>query len=69
MILIYHLYLLTDFVDDPEIRYQIGYSYIGCCVFMLAVNLFFITLNTYKDIRLSFLKKRMDYRNKKHAKL
>ena len=69
MIVIYHLYLLTDFVDDPDMRYQIGYSYIGCCVFMLAVNFFFITLNTYKDIRLTFLTKRKNYRNKKNAKL
>jgi len=69
MIIIYHLYLLTDFVDDPDIRYQIGYSYIGFCVYMLAVNLFFISVNTYKEIRVTFLKKRMEYRNKQNAKL
>jgi len=39
LVCVYHIYLFTDFVDDPELRYQIGYSLIICASFLIAVNL------------------------------
>ena len=58
MIVIYHTYLLTDFVDDTEIRYGVGFSYIYCCIFMVAVNVFGMVCSIIVDLRLFLLKKR-----------
>jgi hypothetical protein len=39
LICTYHLYLFTDFVDDANTRYQIGYSLITFTCFNVLVNL------------------------------
>lgn len=44
---IYHYYLFTDFVPDPEVRYTIGYSLIGFTFLNFVVN--FIVM-CYKTI-------------------
>jgi hypothetical protein len=34
-----HLFLFTDFVDSPEMQYDIGYSIIGVTILNIIVNM------------------------------
>ena len=45
---IYHCYLFTDFVPQPETRYSVGFSLIGCTVFNFSVNGYFMASATVK---------------------
>jgi hypothetical protein len=38
MLCVYHCFLFTDFVPDPEARYIMGYSMIASTVFNFFVN-------------------------------
>ena len=42
----------TDFVPDPEVRYDIGWYYIGISSFMILVHLVLILYSTLKRLRL-----------------
>lgn len=42
----YHYYCFTDFVDDPEVRYKVGYSLILVTLINLAVNIFVMLKQT-----------------------
>jgi len=35
----YHLFAFTDFVEDPEIQYQVGWSIIVVTVINILVNI------------------------------
>ena len=43
---IYHYYLFTDFVPDPEARYTVGYSLIGFTLLNFIVNVIVMTYTT-----------------------
>ena len=38
LICVYHQFLFTDFVSDPEIQYQIGFSFIASAAFACLIN-------------------------------
>ena len=46
----YHLFLFTDFVDDAEIRYYIGYSIMSFACLNIFVNLGFIIGGSVMEI-------------------
>ena len=45
-----HLYLFTDFVKDPVMRYNIGYSLVSFTVFNFGTNILVAFLITCVDI-------------------
>lgn len=65
MICVYHLYVFTDFVDNPVTRYQVGYSLIGTACFNVLVNVSVLVYVTY--ITMAFKLKKLKYtrRNKR----
>ena len=42
VILTYHMMYFSDLVDNPEVRYYVGWSFIGLVCFNLAVNLLLV---------------------------
>ena len=46
----------TDFVPDPEVRYDIGPYYIGISSLMILVHLVLILYSTLKRLRLIYKK-------------
>ena len=50
MLCCYHLFLFTDYIDDPELRYTIGFSLIVCTVSNIAVNMALMLFETLKKI-------------------
>ena len=47
---VYHYYLFSDFVADPETRYTIGNSLIGFTVTCLVVNLLVMVYGTVEKL-------------------
>ena len=71
----YHLFLFTDFVDDADTRYQIGYSMIAFTSLNILVNLLLLVFTTMGQIvktlkqvrqkyRITNLTKKLEERNK-----
>ena len=56
LIATYHLFLFTDFVPDPELRYSIGWSIIGVTIVNIIVNMLVMFWSTLKQLRLMFKK-------------
>ena len=54
----------TDFVPDPEVRYDVGWYYIGISSFMILVHLVLILIFTLKRLRLVCKKYYIKYVNK-----
>lgn len=50
LLCVYHLYLFTDFVDNPIIRYKVGYSFIGCTCANIMVNVFVLMKVTVESL-------------------
>ena len=57
LVLMYHLLLFTDFVQDVTLRYWIGYSFIGFMMFFICVHLYFMLKDTIKELKHSLKKK------------
>ena len=51
-----HLYLFTDFVDDPIMRFYIGYSLISLTLLNFCFNIFVAVLITSVDTYKKFKK-------------
>ena len=64
-----HLYLFTDFVNDPDMRFQIGYSLISFTLFNFCVNIFFAlkitAINSCKKLKKLRYKYRYNQKLKK----
>lgn len=43
---VYHYYLFTEFVPNPEVRYTIGFSLIGFTITCLVVNILVMVFGT-----------------------
>jgi hypothetical protein len=50
MLCMHHCFLLSDFVDDPVMRYNIGYSLIESVCINLLVNLLWLLYNTLSKV-------------------
>jgi hypothetical protein len=47
----YHLFAFTDFLDDPHMQYEVGWSLIGVTLFNLSVNMLIMMWGTYHKLR------------------
>ena len=52
ILLTYGLMSFTDFVPDEEVRYEIGYVYMGVTLINIMVHLIFLLLGTAQKIKL-----------------
>jgi hypothetical protein len=68
LIATYHLFLFTDFVPDPELRYSIGWSIIGVTIVNIIVNMLVMFWSTLKQLRLMFKKLAAHYLRWKEAR-
>ena len=55
--LMYHVMLFTDFVGDPSYRYGIGYSFVGFMGLFIAVHMFLMIKDLFKQCQQSAKKK------------
>ena len=46
MLCAYHYFCFTDFVDDPQARYYVGYSLILVTIINVGVNILIMVLQT-----------------------
>jgi len=51
MLVMYHFLLFTPFVEDLEVRFQLGYSVCGLICLHLAVSIFLIVKDNFNDLR------------------
>jgi hypothetical protein len=65
---IYHYYIFTSFVPNPETRYLVGWSLIGFATLNVLVNLFFLLLATYETLKLNVKMCRQKCRIRKRKK-
>ena len=68
LIATYHLFLFTDFVPDPELRYNIGWSIIGVTLVNIVVNMLVMFWSTINQLKLMFKKLAAYYRKWKDAR-
>ena len=54
LILMYHILCFTFFVPDADIRYLIGYSFIGFTVFNLSVHIILMLVEVFQSIVSTF---------------
>ena len=50
MVMMYHILTFTDWVPNPETRYKIGYSLIGCLACGLLYNMQGLIIQTYRTV-------------------
>jgi hypothetical protein len=50
----YHLFLFTDYVEDPEMQYKIGWSIIGVTILNIIVNMIVMVWVSVRMMRLTF---------------
>mmetsp|Transcript_27618 Transcript_27618/g.34281 ORF Transcript_27618/g.34281 Transcript_27618/m.34281 type:complete len:114 (-) Transcript_27618:682-1023(-) len=50
IILLYHLFLFTDWIEEPEMRYKIGWSFIGVTVANMLVHFSLMLYESCKQL-------------------
>ena len=60
MVMVYHLFFLSDFYPYPEDQYLVGWSILGICALTIAVNLALIIIDTLK-ILCVYLRKLLNF--------
>ena len=60
MIMVYHLFFLSDYYPYPDNQYLVGWSALGICALTISVNLALIILDTLK-ILCAYLRKFINY--------
>ncbi len=68
MLCCYHMFCLTDFVDDPKMRYYTGYSLIAFTSLNLIINTLVMFIETVKNLFRKSKIFRRRCRDKKHIK-
>jgi hypothetical protein len=58
----YHLFVFTQYVDDPVLQYKVGWSMIGVTAFNIVVNMAVMGHASYKRLKLQFIKLKMKYK-------
>jgi hypothetical protein len=46
----YHLFPFTDFLDNPDVQYEIGWSIIGITTFNIAANMLFMSVLSLRKL-------------------
>jgi hypothetical protein len=62
------MFLFTDFVSDPVMRYNVGYSLIAFTVLNISVNICIMVIQTGKSLFRIYKVLRQKYRQWKHNK-
>ncbi len=57
----YHLFTFTEFVGDPEMQYNIGWSIIGVTLINIAVNMGLMIYTSFLKFKLMFKKLKYKY--------
>lgn len=57
-----HLFLFTDFIEDPVMHYKIGYSIIGVTIVNIIVNMMVMVWATLRQLKLGWYELRYKYR-------
>ena len=65
MMCVYHLFVFTDFVDDPVIRYYVGFSLIGVTCLNIVGNVGVLLSVTLKMLIFKLKKYCYNRRNKR----
>ena len=55
LIILYHIFCFTDFVTDPEMRFNLGYSCLFFNFVHLAVNMYFLITETIQTVRIRLM--------------
>ena len=58
----YHLFLFTDFVEDPEMQYNLGWSIIGVTIINILVNMSIMVWLSFRQLKLAFRKAYHNYK-------
>lgn len=72
MMLMYHVFMFTDFVGEPTMRYSIGFSFTACMAIFISVHLFIMIRSIFKSIRNSLRrrhKKKLDKQAKEQKRV
>jgi hypothetical protein len=48
----YHLFVFTQYVDDPKMQYNLGWSMIGVTALNIIVNMGIMGFDSFKKARL-----------------
>lgn len=67
MLIMYHMFAFNDFVPDPIVRYNLGYSCLAFLGLHLLANLVLITIASCRNSRRKFVVWRALRRNKHHG--
>lgn len=51
----YHLFLFTDYVEDPNMQYILGWSMIGLTVLNILINMGVMVWTSFRQLKLAFL--------------
>jgi hypothetical protein len=65
----YFLFLYTEYINDVEMRYELGYVYIYMIIFVISINLILISKSIITDSLFEYKKKKSKDAWKKFAKL
>ena len=57
LILVYHMLTFTDWVGDPAMRFNLGYSVMLAVLINVTVHFSFLIGSTIKKVKLSITKK------------
>ena len=57
----YHLFVFTNYVDDPQMQYQVGWSMIGMTAFNISVNMCIMGYQTWLKVKLGFRRLALRY--------
>ncbi len=68
MLCVYHLFIFTDFVDDPITRFYAGYSLIGFTCLNIMINIYLLLRETFKTLIFKIKKFGYGIRNKRIIK-
>jgi len=66
----YNLWAFTDFQPDPYVKYDLGFFYSACLLFLIAFNIVFLLIDSVLKPCLKFksLRRRRKKKNKKAIK-
>ena len=60
MIISYHLFAFTSYLDNPYIRYNLGYIVISIVTLNLLINMLLLLVTTYMNFKKSIPKLKQD---------
>jgi hypothetical protein len=69
MLAAYHLFAFTNYVDNPQLQYQVGWSMIGVTAFNILVNMCIMGYQTWLKMKQEFRRLVYKYKNWRASKV